>query len=113
MHELSIAANILELAEEEARRAGCTKVSSIELEIGNLAGVQLDALLFGFEAVCKDSLAEDATLNIIQIEARAKCSGCGVRFPVHSYFDPCPKCKTTLHTILQGEELRMVAINAD
>lgn len=113
MHELSIATNILELAEQEALKENCTKITCIELEIGELAGVQQDSLLFGFEAVRKGSMAEEATLNIITKQAKAKCTGCGDSFPVQSYFDPCPQCDTTLNTIQQGEELRMIAVNAE
>jgi hydrogenase nickel incorporation protein HypA/HybF len=113
MHELSIAANILELAEDEAKQAGCQTITEIELEIGTLAGVELEALRFGFEAVSKGSMAQDAGLNIITTQAKAKCSGCGALFPVHSYFDPCPKCDFNLNSIEQGEELRMVAVNVE
>ncbi len=113
MHELSIATHILELAEEEARKAGCSKIINIELEIGELAGVMQDALLFGFEAVRKESMATEATLSIITRQAKAKCSGCGFSFPVQSYFDPCPNCDNTLHTLEQGEELRLVAVDVE
>ncbi len=113
MHELTIASHILELAEAEARKAGCRTITGIELEIGKLAGVEHEALHFGFTAVCRDSLAEKASLNIITTPATAKCSGCGVTFPVQSYFDPCPKCASSLNTIIQGEELRLVTVNAE
>lgn len=113
MHELSIATHILELAEEEARKAGCTQILNIELEIGALAGVQQDALCFGFEAASKNSMAEQATLTINTTPGLAKCSGCNVSFPVQSFFEPCPHCATLLHTIEQGEALRMVAVHAE
>lgn len=110
MHELSIAANILQLAEEETQQAGGHIITEIELEIGTLAGIELEALRFGFEAVSKDSIACDAGLTITTIPAKAKCSGCSTLFPVHSYFTPCPQCASTLNSLEQGEELRMVAV---
>ncbi len=113
MHELSIATHILELAENEARKAGSLKILGIELEIGELAGVQQDALLFGFEAVSKNSIAEQAKVTINTIPGQAKCSGCEASFPVQSFFEPCPHCATILHTIEQGEELRLVAVNVE
>lgn len=113
MHELSIATHILELAEEEARKAGCTKIIGIELEIGALAGVQQDALLFGFEAVSKNSLAEQATVTITTIQGQAKCSGCDASFPVQSFFEPCPHCATIVHSIEKGEELLLLTVNAE
>ena len=113
MHELSIAANILDLAIEESKKAGCSRITSIELEIGELAGVEISALRFGFTAVRKDSMAATANLAITYLNAQAKCTGCAALFPVHSYFTPCPQCASTLNTIVQGEELRMVAVNAE
>ena len=113
MHELSIATNILKLAEDEAIKAGSHKILNIELEIGGLAGVQQDALLFGFEAVSKNSIAEGATVTINTIQAQAKCAGCNGSFPVQSFFESCPNCATLLHAIEQGEELRLVAVNVE
>jgi hydrogenase nickel incorporation protein HypA/HybF len=62
MHELSIALNIVEIAEEEAKRHGSARVQSVRVRIGDLAGVARDALLFSYGLVCEGTLAEGSTL---------------------------------------------------
>jgi Zn finger protein HypA/HybF (possibly regulating hydrogenase expression) len=44
MHELSIALSIVELAANEAHKENATEVYEIELEIGEMAGIDPEAL---------------------------------------------------------------------
>ena len=46
MHELSIAMGIVRIAENEIAKVNAQKVEQIELEIGTLAGIEIDALDF-------------------------------------------------------------------
>ena len=48
MHELSIAESLVRIAAEHASRQGSSKVVSLDLVLGTLAGVQPDALTFCF-----------------------------------------------------------------
>ena len=47
MHELSIAVNIVEIAEEEARERNTT-VTAVHLKLGPLSGVVKESLLFSY-----------------------------------------------------------------
>ena len=49
MHEMSLAVAVVDQVETVARSRGAVGVSSIELEVGELAGVVADALAFCFE----------------------------------------------------------------
>ena len=44
MHELSIALSIINLATKEAEKSNAARVSELELEIGEMAGVNIEAL---------------------------------------------------------------------
>ncbi|VAW24808.1 hypothetical protein MNBD_BACTEROID04-509, partial [hydrothermal vent metagenome] len=44
MHELSIVMGIVKIAEDETAKVEENTVTKIELEIGQLAGIELDAL---------------------------------------------------------------------
>ena len=55
MHELSIASTILERAKVASERNGGARVTKIGLRIGEISGVDLDALTFGIEALSKDT----------------------------------------------------------
>ena len=46
MHELSIALSIVELAAKEAHKENAKEVKEIELEIGEMAGIDTDKTQF-------------------------------------------------------------------
>lgn len=63
MHELSIAASIVEIATEEAQRHG-GRVGAVHLKLGALSGVVKDALLFSWDLACGDTPIAGAQLAI-------------------------------------------------
>jgi hydrogenase nickel incorporation protein HypA/HybF len=64
MHELSIALNIVEMAEEQAATHGVAKVVAVHLRVGPLAGVAKEALRFSFGLACEGTVAEGSALLI-------------------------------------------------
>ena len=70
MHELSIALSIIDLAEEEMRLHGGERVRSIRIEVGTLAGVASDALLFSFGLACEGTPAEGSRLIVHETAGR-------------------------------------------
>jgi len=113
MHELSIAMGIVELAEKEAKKGGGSVIESIELEIGKLSGVEIEALDFAWPVAVKDTMLANAKRTIISINGKAKCADCGLVFDIENLFDSCPKCNSYLKDIFQGKELRIKAITVD
>lgn len=67
MHELSIALSIVDLADEQAKKAHACKIIEIELDIGTLSGIEVDALNFALEIAAKDTLLETAAVKINRI----------------------------------------------
>jgi len=76
MHELSIMESALDLALDQAQKAGATRVHVVRLRIGTLSGVVPEALQFAFEALTPGTLAEGAALDIENIPAKFWCSAC-------------------------------------
>ena len=64
MHEMSIAVNIVELAEEVLARHGGDRVRAIHLLLGPLAGVAKEALLFSFALACEGTPVQGSALFI-------------------------------------------------
>ncbi len=64
MHELSIAVQIVEIAEDELVRHGGDRVRSIHVQLGALSGVAKEALQFSFGMACEGTTAEGANLVI-------------------------------------------------
>ncbi|MBS1554924.1 MAG: hydrogenase maturation nickel metallochaperone HypA [Bacteroidetes bacterium] len=110
MHELSLVLNIIDIAEEEVKKAHAHRVDAIDLEVGSLAGVEIDALKFSWDAAVKDTVLEKAERTIDQVQAVARCSNCGCEYLVHEPFEPCPACNEVLVEYLKGKELRVKSL---
>jgi hydrogenase nickel incorporation protein HypA/HybF len=113
MHEMSICEGILQVLEQQAGPQGYRRVKTVWLEIGGLAGVEVDALRFGFDVVMKGSLAENARLEIIDIPAEAWCMQCSKAVPVKQRFDACPYCQGHQLQVTGGEQLRIKELEVD
>ena len=107
MHEMSLAESIVQIAEDTARSSGATRVSMVLLEVGKLAGVEIDALRFCFDAASRSSLVEGAKLVIEQPEGSAWCLPCGGTVPLGSLTDPCPDCGSHQLQVTGGTELKV------
>ena len=55
MHELGIASSILDCVRAEASRRPGSHISKVGIRLGELSGVDADALQFGFECLVKDT----------------------------------------------------------
>ena len=110
MHELSIIASIVEIAEAEVQKASAQRVDSIELEIGELAGIEFSALDFAWEVGVSHSVLEKAERHIHRIGGRARCNECDTAFDMQVLYDACPSCGSYFSEILKGKELSVKAL---
>lgn len=111
MHELSIAVEIVELAEEAARGQQAESVSKVVLEIGTLSGIEFDALSFAMTEAVKGSLLEKAEIAYMIIDAVAVCEECCNEFPTSEYFSLCPVCNSMHTSFIKGKELKIKSID--
>lgn len=107
MHELSLCEGILQVLEQESRKQGFERVKQVWLEIGRLAGVEIDALRFSFDVVVRDTLADGATLEIIELPGTAWCLHCAESVEVGRRFDACPQCGSYQIQITGGDEMKI------
>jgi hydrogenase nickel incorporation protein HypA/HybF len=113
MHELSIATGIIEIVLEEASKASASKVTEVELEIGTMAGVEKEALLFAWDLVADGTIAHKSSLLIREVRATAECLDCQSIFPLEDPLSVCPQCHSLRYKSLSGRELRIRSIIAD
>lgn len=113
MHELSLTQNLIEIAEEHARRENATAITSVTMEIGALSGVLPEAVEFAFEACTKGTLADGATLNIHHIPALGRCQKCGQDCEMESLLDGCSACGSFALDILKGQEMALIEMEID
>lgn len=110
MHEYSIVRGIVEIAGTEAKKLGNCTVKSIELEIGALSGVEIEALEFIWDLAVQNSVLEDAQKKIVIISGKAHCLDCEKDFETSSFFDNCPYCGSNATGLVKGRELRVKSI---
>ena len=107
MHELSLCEGILQIIEDQAAEQKFTSVEKVRLEIGALAGVEVEALKFGFDVVTKHTMAENAVLEVIRLEGTAWCMPCQKAVSISQRFDACPECGGYQLQVTGGDELRI------
>ena len=107
MHELSIVMNIVDIAEEQVRKAKVSQVDEIELDIGALSGVEMAALQFAWTEGVRHTVLAKAKQKINPIPAKARCLDCTHVFGVEQLYQACPKCGEYLMEIIQGKELKV------
>ena len=103
MHELSLTRNIVAIVGDAANGR---RVRRVTLEVGKLSGVMADAIAFCFEVVAQGTSLEGASLEIVEIEGRARCSDCGTEFATPTLYAACT-CGSHRLLRLQGEELKI------
>jgi len=110
MHELSIAINIVEVAEEEAERLG-GKVEAIHLKLGKMSGVVKDALFASFEMACEGTSLAGTRLVVEEIPVQVFCSVCRETHTLSTMQQfCCPECATPTSEIVHGKEIEVVAL---
>lgn len=108
MHELAIACDLVEMAENAARAAGAEAVSVVYVRIGAMSGVVPEALLFGYETAVRDTLLEGSRLVIEDVPLRGFCEACQRETELASLYDlHCPACASPIHDLISGREIEL------
>ena len=113
MHEMSIVASIVDIAEDEARKANAKKITELELDIGTVSGIELEALNFAFLALKPKTMLKDAEIKINIIQAKSICIDCKHEFETENVYTLCPECDSFKTNILQGKEMKVKSILVD
>jgi len=113
MHEMSLCESVLQILESEAKKQGFSKVKIVWLEIGRLSSVEPEAMLFSFDVVTRNSLAEGATLNIIDIPGNAWCMQCAKNVVVKQRYDECPECGSYQLQVTGGDDMKIKELEVE
>lgn len=104
---MSLAEGILQLVEDAARQQEFSRVTAVWLEIGQLSGVEVEAMKFCFDAVTRDSIADGARLEIISLPGTGWCMACSQTMPMTEVFGECPQCGSHQMQVTGGTEMRV------
>ena len=105
MHEQSIVASLLSMAVEDAKKDNARRIISIKLVVGELTGVEKDAVSFYFGFMARNTIASGASLEFNHTKAQLRCRDCDILFPRDKLEFNCPECNGKAIEIVGGREL--------
>lgn len=114
MHEFSITQSILSIALEKAAAAQASKITRINLIIGELTGVVDECVRLYFNHLSKDTIAAEASLAFEKTPFQLRCRSCGTVFsPDSPVAWSCPGCGGPGVEITSGRECYVDSIEVE
>lgn len=113
MHEMSLMESVLEIVEDEARKAGASAVKLVRLDIGELSHVEPEAMRFCFEAVVAGTIASGAVLEIVRVPGQGWCIDCSETVALSERFGACPKCGGHKVQMTAGDDMRVAELEVE
>jgi hydrogenase nickel incorporation protein HypA/HybF len=104
MHEMSIAASMLEAVRAESARHNA-HVLAVGVKVGELSGLDSESLRFCFDALVLDTDLAPLALEIESLPWRHRCRRCAQDFAVLEYRTECPACGSAETEMTSGREL--------
>ncbi len=107
MHEVALCHSLVDIIRDQQRERGFERVRRVVVEVGVLGHVDPEALEFAFDVAARGSPAQDAVLDIRDIDGRAWCMDCSALVSIGRRGDPCPGCGGFGMIVEQGDELQL------
>ena len=107
MHEMALCEGLLQAIEEQAGTQGFSRVHAVRLEVGTLAAVECDAMRFNFDIITRGTLAEDARLDIVEVDGTAWCMPCDTAVRLQRFGDACPRCGSHQLQVVDGKQIKI------
>jgi hydrogenase nickel incorporation protein HypA/HybF len=105
MHEMSLAAEILDTVIEQAKEHAAQKILRVKIKVGEYCAIDPQALAFSFEALARETIAEGADLEVDTLPPMVKCRDCGEEFAFKGLQMVCPSCGGTNGEMAAGDEI--------
>ena len=113
MHELGITENIVSIALAKAGEAQASRISQINVVIGEMSGFVADCIQFYFDSLSRDTIAQGAVLHFELVPAQLRCRNCSTVFSPQDTIWSCPECHGQSVEISKGRELYMESIEVE
>ena len=110
MHELALIQELCALATAAATRQGARRIHRLELRVGELGGVNPDALRQAFAVLAATAPWQTTELQLDVVPTRCFCPHCAQAFSPLDVIHACPQCGAISRQVLQGRELELVAL---
>ena len=106
MHELGIVVKVLEQVDEAAAQYNAQKILKVTMEVGEVSTIVPDLFTDAFNWARKRTrFAQEAELEMIIIEGRTYCTGCGETYRTTEFGKTCPHCGSKDTYLLTGDQV--------
>jgi len=113
MHELKIAADLSAIVLEAAKKGKLTRVTKVNVIFGQMVQIVPDIFRFAFSETVRDSIAENAEIEIEVLPIKMKCVKCNSEVQVSDNEFRCNVCGSTELEFIQGKELFVNSIEGE
>jgi len=113
MHEMGIASSILDGVGAEMRRRPGIRPLKVGVRVGELAGLDPDALRFAFEALTIDTPFAGLELDVEFRASRSRCRECSREFELRNFELLCPACGSLNADRISGDELEFTYLEIE
>jgi hydrogenase nickel incorporation protein HypA/HybF len=113
MHEMGIASSVIDTVRSEIQRFPNAHVYKVGLRVGELAGVDPEALSFCFDALVRGSELEPLELAIERRQRRHVCALCAHPFVATNEDSLCPSCGSADSIFAGGDELEIAYLEVE
>ena len=113
MHEMGIANSILEGVAAEIRRRPGSRPVKVGVRIGELAGVDPDALRFAFEALTLETELQGLELDVEYRAPHGRCRDCRNEYEIRGFELKCPGCGSLDAECISGDELEFAYLEVE
>ena len=113
MHEIRIAEDLSAIVLESAEKENLTIVTKVSISFGQMVQIVPDIFEFAFRELVRNSVAEDAKLDIEIVKLELKCMQCSSNFQIDENSFSCKMCGSSDLEIIRGRELFVKSIEGE
>jgi hydrogenase nickel incorporation protein HypA/HybF len=107
MHELSVCQAMIDQIENLVVQHRARYVEAVDVEIGELSGIDAGLFADAFSIMKEGTCAESAILNARPLPPWVQCIECNQRTATRAHHLVCGSCGGYRVTVVQGNELRL------
>ncbi len=113
MHDYHKAVDMVNFAKEKAEQLGKSKVTKINIVVGESSGYSADSICMYFKEVSEGTVCEGAEVNVKHVKSMLQCPNCGELYARKLMHYECPKCGTEGEPSKIGTEIEIEGIEAE
>lgn len=113
IHEAGIAAELIARVRERLEGVPHGAVRAVRLAVGDLAGVNVDALEFAFDCLARETPLAGARLVVEQVPVTLLCRMCGTRGGIADWRFRCGHCGSDAVSVVAGRELDLRSLDVE